>query len=125
MRAKLIDLANPLELNYESNKEKYSNRSTVYAGLNMEGELMKPEINLEVGTWYLARALNKWHNYKYCTQLALAQYNAGPGNVLKKKWVPSHKDGEVLQLVTFPSTKAYIKYIIKYEQHYNKRGIDE
>ncbi|MFT6717156.1 MAG: hypothetical protein ACJA0Q_001807, partial [Saprospiraceae bacterium] len=47
-RAKLIDLANPLELNYESNKDKYSNRSTVYAGLSMEGELMKPEITMGV-----------------------------------------------------------------------------
>ena len=85
-------------------------------------QLMKPEINLEVGTWYLARGLKKWRDYKYCTALALAQYNAGPGNVIKKKWVPSHKDGEVLKLVTFPSTKAYIKYILKHEKKYNGRG---
>jgi soluble lytic murein transglycosylase len=86
-------------------------------------QLMKPEINLEIGTWYLARGLNKWRDYKYRTTLALAQYNAGPGNVIKKKWVPSHKDGEVLNLVTFPSTKEYIQYILKHEQHYKEKGV--
>ncbi|MFT6745670.1 MAG: hypothetical protein ACJAZ2_000002 [Glaciecola sp.] len=47
-RAKLIDLANLSEVNYESNKERYSNRSAVYAGLDIQGELMKPEIKMGV-----------------------------------------------------------------------------
>lgn len=47
-RAKLIDLANPSELNYEANKERFGSRSPVYAGLNLQGELMKPEIKMDV-----------------------------------------------------------------------------
>jgi len=47
-RAKLIDLANPAEVNYEANKERYGNRTSVYAGLNLEGELLKPEIRMDV-----------------------------------------------------------------------------
>ncbi len=47
-RAKLIDLANPSELNYQVNKEKFGSRTAVYAGLEMQGELMKPEIKMGV-----------------------------------------------------------------------------
>ncbi|MCM8538260.1 MAG: lytic transglycosylase domain-containing protein [Lentisphaeraceae bacterium] len=86
-------------------------------------QLMTPSINLEVGTWYLARAMRKWKDYKQQTVIALAQYNAGPGNVLKRKWAPSHKSGDALKLISFPSTKVYIKDILKYEQHYKGKGL--
>ena len=86
-------------------------------------QLMKPSINLEIGTWYLAHAMRRWKDYKQQSTLALAQYNAGPGNVVKRKWVPSHKDGDALNLITFPTTKAYIQYILRYEKHYQKEGL--
>lgn len=88
-------------------------------------QLMQPEINLEIGTWYLAHAMRRWKDYKQQRTLALAQYNAGPGNVVKKKWVPSHKDGDALNLITFPTTKAYIQYILEHEKHYRKEGINK
>ena len=88
-------------------------------------QLMKPEINLEIGTWYLAHAMRRWKEYTQQKTLALAQYNAGPGNVVKKKWVPSHKSGDALNLITFPTTKAYIEYILKYEKHYKKEGFEK
>lgn len=85
-------------------------------------QLLTPRLNIEIGTWYLAQGLKKYHNYKYRNALALARYNAGPTNVIKNKWVPSHKDGEVLKLVSFPSTKEYIKAILKFEKQYAKKG---
>lgn len=85
-------------------------------------QLFVPELNIEIGTWYLAKAYKKFHDYKNVYALVLAQYNAGPGAVLKNKWVPSHKNGEVLKLITFPSTKAYIKDILKYELAYKSKG---
>jgi hypothetical protein len=47
-RVKLLGLAHPSEVNYEATKEKYANRSLVYAGLNLQGELLKPAINMAV-----------------------------------------------------------------------------
>ncbi len=47
-RAKLIDLANPTAANYESLVTLYGNRTAVYAGLSLKGELLKPEINMSV-----------------------------------------------------------------------------
>ena len=85
-------------------------------------QLFVPELNIEVGAWYLARGYRKYKDYKHVLALTLAQYNAGPTAVIKNKWVPSHKDGEVLKLVTFPTTKAYIKYILKHELVYKERG---
>ncbi len=88
-------------------------------------QLFTPELNIEIGTWYLSKGLTKYKDYKEKTALALAHYNAGPGNVIKKKWVPSHKDGDVLKLITFPSTKSYVKNILRYEKEYQQKGFDQ
>ena len=85
-------------------------------------QLFIPQLNVEIGTWYLAKAYRKFKDYKNVLALTLAQYNAGPGAVVKNKWVPRHKDGEVLKLITFPTTKAYIKDILKYELAYKSKG---
>jgi len=84
-------------------------------------QLLDAEINIEVGTWYLAKALRKWKDYKDCDILALAQYNAGPGTVLRKKWVPSHKSGSAMNLISFRGTKSYIIYILDKEKEYLER----
>lgn len=85
-------------------------------------QLFVPELNIEIGAWYLAKGYKKYKNYKNVLALTLAQYNAGPTAVIKNKWVPSHKDGDVLKLVTFPGTKAYIEYILKHQLAYKERG---
>ena len=95
-------------------------RKTVFKNYD---QLFTPELNIEIGTWYLAKGLIKYRDYKHKNALTLAHYNAGPGNVRKNKWVPSHKDGEVLKLITFPSTKGYIKDILEHEQEYKKQGL--
>lgn len=99
----------------ERRKKKFSNYD----------QLFSPELNIEIGTWYLAKGLKKYQSYKHKYALTLAHYNAGPRNVIRNKWVPSHKDGEVLNLITFPSTKKYIRDILKYEQEYVKKGFEK
>ena len=85
-------------------------------------QLFIPELNIEIGSWYLAKGFYKYKDYKNVLALTLAQYNAGPTAVIKNKWVPSHKNGEVLKLVSFPTTKEYIKYILKHELAYKSKG---
>lgn len=87
-------------------------------------QLLTPELNIEIGTWYLSRGLQKYKDYKHKKALALARYNAGPGNVIKNKWVPGHKDGEVLKLINFPSTKKYVEVILEFEKEYEQKGFE-
>lgn len=80
--------------------------------------LFDPEFNIEIGTWYLKRALNRWKKYKYCTELALCQYNAGESRAVK--WKPSAFDGEVIDNISISSTKIYVRRIMnKYRDYKN------
>lgn len=56
------------------------------------------EENIKVGTFMLARLINKYHS----TSLALAAYNAGEGAVNKYNGIPPYKE-----------TKNYVNKIIK------------
>ncbi len=87
-------------------------------------QLFIPALNIEIGTWYLSKAYRKFSEYKNVYALSLAQYNAGPGAVIKNKWIPSDKNGEVLNLISYPTTKAYIGYILEYEIEYKNGGFN-
>jgi soluble lytic murein transglycosylase len=87
------------------------------------GLLYRPELNIEIGTWYLGKALKNWHGYKYQYQLALSEYNAGRAGM--KEWVPDKFDGEVVENIKIPSTKAYVKAIMKrYEWYAARRRVE-
>lgn len=81
-----------------------------------EGVLFRPDLNIEIGSWYLGRALKRWKKYKYQYELALSEYNAGLKGM--QPWIPKKYDGEVMEHITIPSTKAYIQMIIKRYEYY-------
>lgn len=81
-------------------------------------ELCDPELNLEIGCWYLGLALRRWQGYSDNIELALAQYNAGAARA--KRWKPEKKTGKVLPRVTLPGTKKYITIITKRYRSYLK-----
>ena len=85
-------------------------------------QLMNPGLNIEIGSWYLAKGYKKYQDYKDAYALALAHYNAGPSAVIKNDWVPDKKGGEVIKLITFPTTKAYIKDILRFKEAYKRKG---
>lgn len=70
--------------------------------------IFEPEINIEIGCWYLNRMINQYGNL----DTALAAYNAGSGNV--SKWLDDKnfsKDGKTLDIIPFKETEDYIKRV--------------
>lgn len=83
-----------------------------------EDEIFDPKMNLEIGCWFLGRALRRWSDYKDALPLALAHYNAGESRA--NRWKPESVDGELLPRVTLPSTRRYIIQIMKRYRKYTK-----
>ncbi|MFA7230487.1 MAG: lytic transglycosylase domain-containing protein [Victivallaceae bacterium] len=83
------------------------------------GTIFSPVLNIEIGTWYLARALKKWNHYKYATELALCQYNAGERRA--DEWKPATYDGDVIDRIKIKSTRGYVEAIMdKYRKYREK-----
>ena len=81
-------------------------------------ELFDVDLNLEIGCWYLARAMNRWKEYRHGTELALAEYNAGPSQA--RKWAPANRNGEVIPLIRIASTKKYVTEIMDRYRSYSE-----
>lgn len=71
-------------------------------------QMFDPMTNIEIGTWYLVKALKSWENYKYSYILALCEYNAGRKKM--KEWLPPRKDQKVR--IRVHSTKVYVSSIL-------------
>ncbi len=88
--------------------------------------LFDPKVNIEVGTWYLRRALDHWSEKDDPVPFALAEYNAGRGRVhrwMKDSGQGSTADAKDLQdAMDFPGTKNYIAMIMSRSDFYRKRG---
>lgn len=80
------------------------------------GQLFNPELNLEIGAWYLARALRKWKGYKCRNELALSEYNAGPTGM--SPWVPKNRNDDVVDRITIASTRRYVRSIMERYSYY-------
>ncbi len=81
-----------------------------------KNKLYEPATNLDIGCWYLARAVNRWRAYANGLELALAQYNAGPTRA--GEWKPETLDGPVIDRITIPSTRKYVSEIMKRYEYY-------
>jgi soluble lytic murein transglycosylase len=71
-------------------------------------QMFDPITNIEIGTWYLVRALKSWSKYKYAYILALCEYNAGRKKM--KEWLPPRKNQKVR--IKISSTKIYVSSIL-------------
>jgi peptidoglycan lytic transglycosylase len=88
-------------------------------------QLFDPKTNLEAGTWYLHRAVERWEAQSDPTSFALAEYNAGASRV--ERWSGGSGGSNIpvkqfLQNIDFPGTRKYIDSIIQRYQFYQRRG---
>jgi peptidoglycan lytic transglycosylase len=90
--------------------------------------LFDPETNLEIGSWYLSKAIQRWTTQDDAIPFALAEYNAGKSRV--DRWVRTawkKNDGSVSaqafeDSIDFPSTAQYVRTILARYDFYKRRG---
>ena len=87
-------------------------------------ELFDPKVNIQAGTWYLARAIGHWKNQSDPVPFALAEYNAGASRA--QRWagdtsvvIPPDKFRDNID---FPGTKRYVETILDRYDFYKRRG---
>ena len=85
-------------------------------GIDKNSDIFEPEINIQVGTWYLSKLIND-NNGDLVT--ALASYNAGSGNVQKWKDACGKKTIDITD-IEFKETENYVNKTLKYYDVYKK-----
>jgi soluble lytic murein transglycosylase len=73
-----------------------------------------PATNTLAGTWYLRKLLKRYVRAEDPIPYALADYNAGRGNVLK--WISgaaATNSAAFTEQIAFPDTKAYVKSVMR------------
>jgi soluble lytic murein transglycosylase len=89
-------------------------------------DLFDPATNLEVGVWYLGRALRRHAEKDDPRPFALAEFNAGASRV--NRWMSAQsadnqKGAETFRKqIDFPLTAAYISSILARHDFYRRRG---
>lgn len=77
---------------------------------NIKQELLKVDNNINIGTKYINTLLERYDN----TELALAAYNAGIGNV--DNWIEKgiiKKDGSDIENIPYKETNNYVRKILR------------
>lgn len=89
-------------------------------------DLFDPATNILVGTWYLARAMERWNGKDTAEPFALAEYNAGRSRV--NRWVDDTNMGhratadDLRESIDFPGTREYVRTILDRYAYYREVG---
>lgn len=78
-----------------------------------------PGTNTLAGTWYLRKLVQRYTRTDNPLPYALADYNAGRGNVLK--WIGgagATNSAVFIEQIGFPGTRAYVKAVLRRYEHY-------
>jgi len=72
-------------------------------------QIMDPKVNIQCGTYYLSRMYRMFDDW----ELAVAAYNAGPGNV--QKWLKNddYVDDGKLVYIPFKETSNHVQKVVK------------
>ena len=78
-----------------------------------------PQTNTLVGAFYLGKLLKRYAGTDNPVPYALADYNAGRGNVLKWLTGPAATNSAAfIAQIGFPSTRGYVKVVMQRYQRY-------
>ncbi len=85
-------------------------------------DLFDPRTNLDVGTWYLKRALDKWKGRDDPIPFALAEYNAGHRRADRWAGEASRTAAQMMAQADISSTHRYVQAIVHRREMYQKYG---
>lgn len=75
--------------------------------------------NVDCGAWYLRKLLARYSQVDDPEPFALADYNAGRGNVLKwAKGSAATNSAQFIQQIGFPSTREYVRSVMQRRMKY-------
>lgn len=86
-----------------------------------ESHLLDPGTNTMAGAWYLRKLIQRYQHTDNPLPYALADYNAGRGNVLK--WIEGEaatNSSTFISRIGFPSTRAYVLAVLDRREHYRR-----
>ncbi len=84
---------------------------------------LDPATNILAGTWYLKRALGRYKGVDDPVPFALADYNAGRGNVLKwQTGSAATNAAHFVGQIQVPTTKEYVLAILRRADRYRHNG---
>jgi soluble lytic murein transglycosylase len=92
-----------------------------------EDRLFEPELNLEIGCWYLRKSLDHYRSSPHPALYALLRYNAGESradNWMRLAGQTSPTAGisfeaRMLSVVDFPKTRVYARRILQRARSHN------
>jgi soluble lytic murein transglycosylase len=79
------------------------------------GDLLRPAVSLRFGAYYLGGQMKRFSD----PLLALAAYNAGPGNA--QRWAAAANGAtgaDLLEVVDIGETNSYVQYVLEHYAHY-------
>jgi len=92
-----------------------------------EEQIIEPELNVEIGCWYLKHSIDRYKNSPHPFLFALLRYNAGESRA--DNWLrlalssppPAGVsiESHYLSLVDFPKTRAYARRILRRSRTHN------
>jgi soluble lytic murein transglycosylase len=80
---------------------------------------LNPATNTLAGAWYLKKMLKRYHQTDNPATYALADYNAGRGNVIK--WQTGRaltNSAAFVEQIQFPSTRDYVRAVLRRSRQY-------
>lgn len=96
----------------------YSEKNTNF----VHEHCLDPQTNLLAGTFYLAKMLRRYAKTDNPLPYALADYNAGRGNVLKWNNGEAVTNSTVfMRQIGFPSTSNYVESVTRRHDYYRAR----
>ena len=78
----------------------------------VKSDLFDPRVNVQAGTWYLARAIKRWSTEADPLPYALAEYNAGRSRATRWAETADGNSRKFWEDIPFKTTKHYIRDIL-------------